>query len=875
MGNQASFHFTPDTENINLIDLNLTKLPFNPPLDSKVKYLYLNGNKFSSLPENLKEVIFVDLSTNQIGPSIPNGIAKALTSYLKLKTLYLAENQLENFNSIFENFSLESFDLVQNRFIEMPDDFFTRFPILKTLYLDYNFLKIVPEEKSDSIITLSLYLNSIETINTSITHFPQLASLDLSKNQIKELPNNFSKSFPNLHDLNLSYNFISNIPELPEDQGNDNNDNFVFPKTLKELNLSNNLIEKVPNSITCLSNLTHLNISNNKIVQIPQMQESIQKLIVANNKINYIEKQTLNSMRDFNFSKNELTEFPTEIKMPQNNSISIDHNHITEIIFKSIPVKKIFSRSIVVIDISFNEIEIIPKEIFENLVDLQTFSACFNKIADIPSEISNCQKLSNLDISFNPIKKLPKLPRSILRIMASNCQLDSFEDPFCEPKQVTETSQKSDKNENQQTDTAIHLKLVDFSRNNFESFPTIPSVQILNLSQNKIKKLPTLTDQIKTLDVSMNLLESTAESMPQVISSKSIIELNLSHNKLTQMPVFQNVPILQYLELSGNPIQGKLNISEQLFLERINLSQTNISISGNNESIHEVIISKNDTKILTSSKNEPKNKSPILKKPIYVNQKVIDGKYKSGFSEILGLRTGMEDSIIVRDDLNLYAVCDGHAGPDTAKFAAIQIADLFEKGVKTKNFSYEKGKSFILNIFQQTDKNLQKVGLPDGSTICLAFVLSNEENNRKIVTAHLGDARAMIVRSDGSARELTIDHKPTTRSEFERIHNMFGRVSKDNRVDGLLAVSRSFGDFKVFGVGKEPELNEFDLDDENDKFLVIGCDGVFDMLSNDDVALILSDVSDPVEAAFTIRNAAFGCNSADNISVIVVDLLNK
>ena len=161
--------------------------------------------------------------------------------------------------------------------------------------------------------------------------------------------------------------------------------------------------------------------------------------------------------------------------------------------------------------------------------------------------------------------------------------------------------------------------------------------------------------------------------------------------------------------------------------------------------------------------------------------------------------------------------------------------------------------------------------MEDGSTLCLAFIAVNDSGKRKIVTAHLGDARALIVRSDGKSRELTKDHKPSLRSEFDRIHRNFGYLSRDNRVDGRLAVARSLGDFEVFGVGREPELNEFDID-ENDKYLVICCDGVFDVLSNDDVAKIAVNSSSTKEAAFKIRNAAFGCMSYDNISAIVVDL---
>lgn len=70
------------------------------------------------------------------------------------------------------------------------------------------------------------------------------------------------------------------------------------------------------------------------------------------------------------------------------------------------------------------------------------------------------------------------------------------------------------------------------------------------------------------------------------------------------------------------------------------------------------------------------------------------------------------------------------------------------------------------------------------------------------MTAHLSDARALIVLDDGNAREITKDHKQTSRSEFERIHDMNGIFSKDNRVDGVLAMSRSIGDFEVSGVGE-------------------------------------------------------------------------
>lgn len=847
MGNLPSTNQFDSTELINLADMSMVNLPFSPSAENKTKYLYLSGNKFTSLPENMKNVATVDLSNNSMGPSFPIHLAKALSSYISLEYLELKKNQLVNLDN-FENTNIEKINLLQNRFHELPDQFFDKYPKLNTVNIDCNFLKDFQNQSSSSIVTLSLSLNCIESIKTATLSFSQLSFLDLSKNQIKSIPNNFSKSFPQLQNLDLSDNFISEIPE-------NNDDDLIFPTTLKSLNISNNLLEKIPGSITCLPNLLILLVENNNITSLPQLNQSLKKIKASNNKINYIAQQELKSLKDLDLSCNKISLFPTEIKMPKISTIILKRNQIKEINFNYIPINSILSTNVTVIDVSFNQIETIPKEIFTNLPNLHKFYAFYNKITSLPPEISNCNQLYALGISNNPIKKLPKLPRSLDRIIASNCEIDSIDSNiFVGPNTYSD----------------IFLTHVDLSRNNIESFPTIPSIQILNLSQNKLTKLPSITEDLRILDVSMNQLESNSDSMPQFITGESITDLNLSYNKLTKVPEFEDVSLLQMLEMTGNPIEGTLDISVLPFLKRIDITETSISITGKNNYLKEIISSTKGFSL-----------SPI-KKNLYINQKKSQKENekevfstKSGYSETIGLRNNMEDSIIIRDDLNLYCICDGHGGPETAKYASIRIAELFESRIKNNkyDFSFNKDKeSFFANILNQTEKELREQNLDDGSTLCLASLYTNKETGkRKIVTVNLGDARSLIIRSNGESRELTKDQRPAMRSEFERIHNAFGKLSNDNRVDGILGVARSLGDFKVFGIGKKAEVEEFDIDD-NDRYLVIGCDGVFDSLKNDEVAKIAIDASSPTEAAFMIRNAAFGTLSGDNISVIVVDL---
>lgn len=919
MGNQASYNITPNTENINLTDQHLTKLPFTPPLENKAKNLYLSGNKFITLPENMKNVLLVDLSKNQMGSSVPIHIAKALASYENLKKLNLSSNQLEKLNDSLTNKKVESLNLTQNRFNEFPDQLIVKFPSLEIISLDCNFLKVLSKLQSELIITLSISLNCIQSIETATLSLPKLTTLDLSKNQIKVIPDNFSKSFPALTSIDLSDNLITELPEV----NSETSDNFVFPQTLKQINLTHNFLVNIPKSILCLPNLTELVLAENKITNLPDFQPSIKKIDVSSNQIESISKQSLKFLVDILLADNKLTELPEGLEMEQAETFTADRNQIKEINFTSFP------STIIAIDLSFNQIEQIPNEIFEKLPKLQSFSVDFNKITEIPTEIINCTKLQRLSVSHNPIKELPKMPVTLQNISASCCQLESVEGAFFDRTQPSRffthdgnsTNDADDfvlaciSSNNYHSQTYSHpfmnLKYVDFSGNQLKSFPRIFDLQIINLSQNKLTELPVISSHTKILDVSMNNITSEPNSIPEEISGNSLVDLNLSYNKLTKIPKFLDAPLLQCLELAGNPLKGTLDITELIFLDTVDISETEITtVNSTNELLREIITSKNDLNITPIIKNDPKTTFAAKKKQLYVNQKKQDGKMKSGFSEILGLRKDMEDSIIVRDDLNLYAVCDGHGGSNTAKYVAIKLSELFEKyfenqihqqsfnknlHIKNNLFTFEKVKHAIESVINETGKCLQKHNFQDGSTLCLSFIYdspcakqtspsddpSSDSSSyslfvgRKLVTANLGDSRAIIIRTDGTSRELTKDHKPFFRSEFERIHNDYGRISKDNRVDGILAVSRAMGDYHVSGVCRDAEIEEFEIDNEKDKFLVIGCDGVFDVLTNDEVAQVAVNASSPTEAAFMIRNAAFAVQSSDNISVVVVDLMSK
>merc|ERR1712137_161738 len=64
--------------------------------------------------------------------------------------------------------------------------------------------------------------------------------------------------------------------------------------------------------------------------------------------------------------------------------------------------------------------------------------------------------------------------------------------------------------------------------------------------------------------------------------------------------------------------------------------------------------------------------------------------------------------------------------------------------------------------------------------------------------------------------------------EKERILRMGGAV-ENGRINGILNVTRAFGDIhlKKFGVTSQPDLMKVAVDPDQDRFIIIGSDGLF------------------------------------------------
>jgi protein phosphatase PTC4 len=67
-------------------------------------------------------------------------------------------------------------------------------------------------------------------------------------------------------------------------------------------------------------------------------------------------------------------------------------------------------------------------------------------------------------------------------------------------------------------------------------------------------------------------------------------------------------------------------------------------------------------------------------------------------------------------------------------------------------------------------------------------------HGRFILTANLGDSRAIVVNSSGTYKQITTDHKPELPAELQRIINSGGRVCTSKKD----ALGREIGPKRVY-----------------------------------------------------------------------------
>ncbi|KAG6874462.1 hypothetical protein C0995_010370 [Termitomyces sp. Mi166 len=163
---------------------------------------------------------------------------------------------------------------------------------------------------------------------------------------------------------------------------------------------------------------------------------------------------------------------------------------------------------------------------------------------------------------------------------------------------------------------------------------------------------------------------------------------------------------------------------------------------------------------------------------------------------------------------------------------------------------------------------------PDTSPPKIPVVSPPSSAQRVLYCANAGDTRIVLSRG-GKAERLTYDHKVSDKPEFNRVRGLKG-VFWRGRILGQLNVTRSLGDhesqqgysIKKFVIGT-PYLTRTELTD-TDEFFIIACDGLWDVVEDQEAIDLIRNVHDPQVASKMLLDLALQNETRDNVTVLVL-----
>ena len=452
-----------------------------------------------------------------------------------------------------------------------------------------------------------------------------------------------------------------------------------------------------------------------------------------------------------------------------------------------------------------------------------------DKLSDI--EKSNAENMNNSNngdlfmVNLHKIKpKIPKYPKS-------NKSLSS------------KTKIKKNKKDINFKNSLTIKPLINYPKNN-------------NYLNNFMKN--PITNNTNNIEQKINLTELNQKN-PSIINNTNYI-----NNITLTPPISNNNPIPNYLNVNkplaqspppstdiiGQGLESPFSISSLLNLLAL--------FSGGSPSIRKEPVElspeifkntyNNFTESITSSAEE------------FEKDDIIKGY---AFNTSMGnIRDYNEDTItatkIILDGVNdsntfFFAVYDGHGGNGCSLYLKEKLHHFI------KNFTKESLNEAINTVEEKfmSEEALDEKGEikdPSGSCGIMALIQKN-----KLIIANVGDSRLVLFKKN-SLYFSTEDHKPGSPSEKTRIEKGGGMVYQTPSLiplrqngkeieppwrvlPGRLSVSRTFGDVeakneKLGGMKNVvvalPDITEIELD-EDFNFMVLGCDGIFDVLSNEEI----------------------------------------
>ena len=257
----------------------------------------------------------------------------------------------------------------------------------------------------------------------------------------------------------------------------------------------------------------------------------------------------------------------------------------------------------------------------------------------------------------------------------------------------------------------------------------------------------------------------------------------------------------------------------------------------------------------------------------FTKELIINKNYING-----DLKTGIKETFIKMDE-----IMQTNEGKEEIKKYARKSKE--EDDLQNKNEPPNSQMAIISQLIGQKDPESDDIAMRTGCTGCVCVI---DEGNKKMYFANAGDSRVVLCKN-GNAIPMSTDHKPELEEEKDRIYKADGWIT-DGRVKGNLNLTRGLGDLDYKQnknlkpeeqiITSNPDILIEDFSNDVD-FIIIGCDGIWDCLTNqqacdfvknrynnqEKLSKIIEEMMDSICANDLYNETGVGC---DNMTCMII-----
>ncbi|KAF8948304.1 cysteinyl-tRNA synthetase [Haplosporangium gracile] len=872
-------------------------------------------------------------------------------------------------------------NISHNQRMDLPLDFVQNCIALRELRMAYNDLDRVPANVRSIIHlqVLDVRGNRIRDLEKAhLTDARKLDTLILQCNRLESLPETYG-DFEFLRVVNLSSNNFSKFPTV-----------LCRITSLEELDLSFNDIPEIPDDISKLVRLRRLLLYGNRIGPfLPKSMESLSRLRKLDIRQNGI--LNLDALNDMKSLEELLVDYNTNVVA--NNSFealvraSIVKCNMTDLHLRGT------GNTLTFLDVSSNKLSNLTSTLFDHLRSLETLKLDNNSISSIPSTIGSLKFLRTLSLANNNISSLPdeiaqleclieldvhgnslgELPPSIWlcslhSLNASSNLLGSFPDPPLEASaRLVNTSVMTASSSAVtlcEADGSMPVKLNGTPAHLANSLPSAhskplpapPSLSQGTPSHHRSTSGPPLATTLQNLRLGDNRLpDDVFYPLSQFLSLKilnlshnfiadiprgkipnpgNLQELYLSGNQLTTLPAddIESLRNLRVLHVGGNKLTtlpaelGKIN---RLLVLDVGCNQLkynianwpydwnwnwNLELKYLNMSGNKRLQIKRQAQEIVPTSTRPGNLSEfgnltclrilgLMDVTITDNvpDDTVERRVRTSTSTLHNMSYGMADTLgdgdclciwdlvhpkfQTKEDEVLFGLFDGRSGrsKSTCQMTSY-LKDRFGACFKIELEELENSDTVVSALrrtFLGLDRELYPLSLDEegrgGASALIAYI-----KGFTLYSANVGDAIAVLVKKSDSFQVISQKHIPWNPTEAARIKRSGGFVSEKGLLNDELDISRSFGQYHLVPIVNSNPYIETTTLTEDDDFLIMASKSFWDVMSYAtavDIAKAGMRVfGDPMIASQKLRDIAISYGAQEHMVVMLIgvgDLFKK